>query len=85
MLTPIKRVLVACGKHLLGTAMLPVSTCWIYSSKWASGCGAAMTAEALPMIERLGLQQDDVFASPAPALSWSGEQFGLQIHLVQNG
>ena len=44
-----------------------------------------MTAEALPMVERLGLQQDDVFASPAPCLSWSGEQFGLQIHLVQNG
>lgn len=46
---------------------------------------AAMTAEALPMVERLGLQQDNVFASPAPCLSWSGEQFGLQIHLVQNG
>ena len=44
-----------------------------------------MTAEALPMVERLGLQQDAVFPSPAPCLSWSGKQFGLQIHLVQNG
>ncbi|KAL3136321.1 hypothetical protein ABBQ38_005585 [Trebouxia sp. C0009 RCD-2024] len=45
----------------------------------------AMTAEALPMVERLGLQPDNVFASPAPCVSWSGEQFGLHIHLVQNG
>lgn len=47
--------------------------------------GAAMTAEALPMVERLKLQPDDQFASPAPCLSWSGKQFGLHIHIVQNG
>lgn len=46
---------------------------------------AAMTAEALPMVERLGLQPDKAFAPPAPCVSWSGEQFGLHIHLVQNG
>ncbi|DBB01380.1 hypothetical protein WJX77_000982 [Trebouxia sp. C0004] len=45
----------------------------------------AMTAEALPMVESLGLQPDEQFASPAPCFSWSGQHFGMQIHIVQNG
>ena len=44
-----------------------------------------MTAEALPMVDSLGLQPDKQFASPAPCLSWSGQHFGMQIHIVQNG
>ena len=44
-----------------------------------------MTAEALPMVESLGLQPDEQFASPAPCLSWSGQHFGMQLHIVQNG
>ncbi len=44
-----------------------------------------MTAEALPMVERLGLQPDEQFAAPAPCLSWSGEHFGMHIQIVQNG
>ena len=37
------------------------------------------------MVESLGLQPDEQFASPAPCLSWSGQHFGMQIHIVQNG
>lgn len=37
------------------------------------------------MVESLGLQPDEQFASPAPCLSWSGQQFGMQIHILQNG
>ncbi len=44
-----------------------------------------MTAEALPMVDSLCLQPDEQFASPAPCLSWSGQHFGMQIHIVQNG
>lgn len=44
-----------------------------------------MTAEALPMVETLGLQPDEPFAPPAPSFSWSGEHHGLHIHIVQNG
>lgn len=46
---------------------------------------AAMVAEAMPMVEHLGLQPDEQFAPPAPCLSWSGQHFGMQIHIVQNG
>ena len=37
------------------------------------------------MVESLGLQPDEQFTSPAPCLSWSGQHFGMQIHIVQNG
>ena len=47
-----------------------------------------MTAESLPMVERLGLKPDDPFAPPTPCLSWSGQSSqtsGLHVQIVQNG
>lgn len=44
-----------------------------------------MTAEALPMVESLGLEPEPLFESPAPCLSWSGRQNGIQVYLIQNG
>jgi 5'-methylthioadenosine nucleosidase len=43
-----------------------------------------MEAEAMPMIERLGLKKDDppVIAPPAPCISYSGTDWGMKIHLV---
>ena len=44
-----------------------------------------MTAEALPMVESLGLEPEPLFESPALCLSWSGKQNSIQIYLIQNG
>ena len=48
---------------------------------------AAMEAEAAPLIEHLGLTKDDPqpIAPPAPCKSYSGEKFGMTVHIVING
>lgn len=45
---------------------------------------AAMEAEALPMVEHLKLKKNDppVIPSPAPCVSFSGSDWGMDIHLV---
>jgi len=45
---------------------------------------AAMEAEALPMVKSLKLVKDDppVIPPPAPCVSYSGTDWGLEIHLV---
>ena len=46
-----------------------------------------MEAEAAPLIERLELTKDDPqpIKPPAPAVSFSGNHFGIAIHVVHNG
>ena len=46
-----------------------------------------MEAEALPLVNILGLKEDipPRIAPPAPAVSYSGTKFGITIHLVRNG
>ena len=46
-----------------------------------------MKAEAEPLLKALALQRDEppVLAPPAPAVSFSGEAFGLDLHIVCNG
>mmetsp|Transcript_10161 Transcript_10161/g.30523 ORF Transcript_10161/g.30523 Transcript_10161/m.30523 type:complete len:254 (+) Transcript_10161:189-950(+) len=47
----------------------------------------AMEAEAKPLLELLGLQQDkpQALAGPAPAQTFSGSAYGLDLHIVCNG
>ena len=46
-----------------------------------------MEAEALPVIDGLGLVRDDppLLPAPAPAVSFSGRVGGLDVHVVCNG
>ena len=46
-----------------------------------------MEAEATPLINKLGLQQDDPprIPPPAPCTSYSGRYEGLDVHVVCNG
>lgn len=48
---------------------------------------AAMEAEAKPLLDLLGLQQDEPqkLAGPAPAQTFSGTAYGLDLHIVCNG
>ena len=48
---------------------------------------AAMEAEALPLINILDLKEDipQRIAPPAPAVSYSGNKHGVDIHVVRNG
>ena len=51
------------------------------------GDHAAMEAEALPLVNILGLKEDvpPRIAPPAPAVSYSGSKHGATIHVVRNG
>ena len=46
-----------------------------------------MEAEALPLVNILGLKEDvpPRIAPPAPAVSYTGSKFGATIHVVRNG
>ncbi len=46
-----------------------------------------MEAEALPLINILDLKEDTPqrIAPPAPAVSYSGQKHGIDIHVVRNG
>lgn len=46
-----------------------------------------MEAEALPLINILDLKEDipQRIAPPAPAVSYSGNKHGVDIHVVRNG
>ena len=48
---------------------------------------AAMEAEAAPIVESLGLQQDVPAAipPPAPCVTYSGSLHGMRVHVVTNG
>lgn len=47
----------------------------------------AMEAEALPLVNILDLKEDvpPRIAPPAPAVSYTGEKYGITIHVVRNG
>jgi hypothetical protein len=46
-----------------------------------------MEAEALPLVNILDLKEDvpPRIAPPAPAVSYTGEKFGITINVVRNG
>lgn len=46
-----------------------------------------MEAEAQPLLKRLGLERDEppAISSPAPCVTFSGEAFGLDLHIICNG
>ena len=46
-----------------------------------------MEAEAQPLLAALGLGRDEPpgIAAPAPAVTFSGSAFGLELHIVCNG
>ena len=61
------------------------------SGRWliflGHGGHAAMEAEAMPLVNILGLKEDvpPRIAPPAPAVSYSGSKYGATIHVVRNG
>lgn len=58
-----------------GTPLTPVSSVNVL---------AAMEAEALPMVKSLNLTQDNppAIPPPAPCVTYSGQDWGANIHLV---
>ncbi len=46
-----------------------------------------MEAEAKPMVELMGLKEDDppIIPRPAPCVSYSGDYAGIKVHVVRNG